>query len=107
MHCPVLPHVAAASCAHSLSGSNPPEIGPQVPSAPAPFLLAEHAWQRLVQDVLQQTPSTQKPDWQSEFIAHWAPFPLRPTQLPPTHEYPLAQSVPVEHVVLQALVPQA
>jgi hypothetical protein len=43
LHWPVFPHVAIASAAHSLSGSLPALIGPQVPSAPAPFFAIEHA----------------------------------------------------------------
>ena len=54
-----------ACAAHSLSGSAPAAMGPQTPLAPAPFLAAEHAWQRPVQAVAQHTPSTQKPEEQS------------------------------------------
>ena len=45
--------------AHSLSGSLPALIGPQVPSEPEPFLATLHAWQSVVHVLLQQTPSTQ------------------------------------------------
>lgn len=81
MHCPVLPQVAAASCAQSLSGSPPAEMGPHVPSAPAPFLPAEQAWQSPVQLELQQTPSTQKPEEHSAPEAQTAPLPSRPTHV--------------------------
>ena len=47
--------------AHSLSGSNPLLMYPHVPSAPLCFLAVEHARQRPVQAVSQQTPSTQNP----------------------------------------------
>ena len=47
--------------AHSLSGSVPAAMLPQVPLAPLPFFTALHAWQRAVHVVLQHTPSTQKP----------------------------------------------
>jgi hypothetical protein len=95
-----LPQLAAASCAQSLSGSAPDEIGPQVPSAPTPFLPAEHAWQRPVQLELQQTPSTQKPEEQSAPEAQTAPLPSKPTQTLFAHEYPAAQSLLFAHVVL-------
>ena len=45
--------------AHSLSGSAPDAIGPQVPFAPEPFLAALQAWQAPPHATLQQTPSTQ------------------------------------------------
>ena len=47
---------------HSLSGSVLLLTGEQTPSAPVD-LAAEQAWQVPVQAVLQQKPSTQKPDW--------------------------------------------
>ena len=76
-------------------------MGPHVPSAPAPFLLAEHAWHKLVQDVLQQTPSTQLPDWQSVAFVQTAPLPKRPMHTPPLQEKPFAQSALVMHIELQ------
>jgi hypothetical protein len=51
--------------AHSWSGSLPSTMLPHVPSAPAPFFAAEHAWQLVLHAVLQHTPSTQFPD------EHW------------------------------------
>jgi hypothetical protein len=51
---------------HSLSGSDPDAMLPQVPSAPLPFLIAEQAWHAAPQAVVQQTESTQ---W---LLAHWA-----------------------------------
>jgi hypothetical protein len=59
---------------HSLSGSRPDAIVPHVPSAPVPFLAALHALQRVVQELLQQTPSTQKPLAHSAATEHVAPF---------------------------------
>ena len=81
-------------------------MGPHVPSAPAPFLLAEHAWHKLVQLVLQQTPSTQKPDWQSVAFVQTAPLPKRPMHTPALHENPFAQSALVPHIVLHAPLAQ-
>jgi hypothetical protein len=45
---------------HSLSGSVPAAMLPQVPFAPEPFLAALQAWQVPLHAVLQHTPSTQK-----------------------------------------------
>jgi hypothetical protein len=49
---------------------------------PAPFSIAEHAWQSPSHCVLQQTPSTQKPDWQLAPVAHAAPGPLSAVHVP-------------------------
>lgn len=59
LHTPVVPQVAASDVAHSLSGSVAAAIGPQVPSAPVPFLVAVHASQVPLHNVSQQTPSVQ------------------------------------------------
>jgi hypothetical protein len=40
----------------------PVVMAPQVPSLPAPFLAALHAWHVSVHAVSQQTPSTQFPE---------------------------------------------
>ncbi len=40
---PLVPQVDCACWAHSPSGSVPFAMGPQVPSAPLPFLAAVHA----------------------------------------------------------------
>src|SRR6185437_833463 len=61
LHEPLVPQVEAADAPHSLSGSVPLLMSPQVPSTPLPFLAAVHAWQVPVQAVLQHTPSTQSP----------------------------------------------
>jgi hypothetical protein len=47
---------------HSLSGSSPVAMTPHVPELPCPIFVAEQAMQLLVQALLQQTPSTQKPE---------------------------------------------
>lgn len=65
-HKPLVPQDAAPSSEHSSSGSVPAAMFPHVPSAPEPFLAAEHAWQAPPHAVLQHTPSVQLP------LAHWA-----------------------------------
>ena len=80
---PVWAQVVEACVAHSLSGSVPATMGPQTPLAPAPFLAAEHAWQRPGQAVPQQTPSTQNPDEQSLAMAQAPPLPVATAQTPP------------------------
>jgi hypothetical protein len=62
-----IPEPLHSPSVHSLSGSIPLAMKPQVPEVPWPFFAAEHAMQLLVQPLSQQTPSTQKPDW------HWLP----------------------------------
>jgi hypothetical protein len=56
---PSLWHVEVASVAHSLSGSVAAAMLPHAPSAPVPFLAAEHAWHSPAHDASQQNPSTQ------------------------------------------------
>jgi hypothetical protein len=72
----VLPLQLAAP-AHSLSGSVPTMMLPQVPSVPWPFFAAEHAWHVLVQALLQQKPSAQKPLVHSEEMVQGEPGPSR------------------------------
>src|SRR4051812_886740 len=67
---------------HSLLGSVPALIEPQVPSAPLPFLLAEHAWQRPLHVLLQHTPSTQLPLAQSAPLPHFLPLMPLPAHTP-------------------------
>ena len=82
-HAPLVPQVDAAWVAHWAAGSVPAATGPQVPSAPPPFMAAVHAMQVPVQAVLQQTPLAQKP------LEHWLasvqglPSPTLTTQAPP------------------------
>lgn len=64
LHDPVCPQVDAADDVHSLSGSVPRVIAPQVPLAP-PVFAALHASQSPAHAVLQQKPSTQFPE------VHW------------------------------------
>jgi len=46
--------------AHSVSGSAPFAMNPQMPSSPCPFFACEQARQAPTQSVMQQTPSMQK-----------------------------------------------
>jgi hypothetical protein len=99
---PVVPQVEADVAAHSSSGSLPAAIGPQVPSAPPPFLAAEQAWQSPVQAALQHTPSAQKPEAHSLPAPHAAPSACGGTHALPTQTRPLAQSAAEAQLVLQA-----
>jgi hypothetical protein len=82
---PFCPHVAAPWSPHSFCGSVPPAIGPQVPSVPPPFRVAEHAWHRPPQLELQQTPSAQKALKQLPLIVQAVPG--SPLQAPkPSHD---------------------
>jgi hypothetical protein len=49
-------------------------MGPQDPSAPLPFFAALHAKQVAPQALLQQTPSTQYPETQSDAAVHATPL---------------------------------
>src|SRR5439155_1507747 len=69
---------------------------------PAATLHASHA---PLQEVLQQTPSTQLPELHSKPLEQEAPFDLVETQLVPLHQLPLVQSVLLAQVAGQALVP--
>jgi hypothetical protein len=82
LHWPSSPQVETASCAHSLSGSVPPMIGPQTPSAWA-VLAFEQAAQLPLQAVLQQTPSTQEPVVHSPLPEQAAPCALIGTHTVP------------------------
>jgi hypothetical protein len=68
--------------AHSLSGSVPPEMFPQVPSDPVPFFAALHAWQRPVHEVSQHTPSRHEPLWHSVLLTHAVPMGLMQAPTP-------------------------
>jgi hypothetical protein len=73
LHAPVCWQDSGASATHESCGSTPARALPHTPSAPAPFSAAVHAWQRPRHAVLQQTPSTQLPEWQSPPAAQVAP----------------------------------
>jgi len=81
---PVVPQLVEGWAAHSASGSVPAAMGPHVPSVPAPFLAALHAWQSPVQALEQHTPSTQRA------LAHWsAAVQVAPTAPVGTQALPL------------------
>lgn len=83
---------------HSASGSVPACTGLQVPFEGA----RSHLRQLPVQSVLQQTPSTQKPEAQSVSALQAAPGAPPMTHVPATHEAPCAQPVEVVQAVVQA-----
>lgn len=56
-----------------------------------------HATQSPVHDVLQQTPSTQEPDWHCAPLMHVAPFTSGDTQAPATQTNAAAQSLLPTH----------
>jgi hypothetical protein len=64
--------VEARSMVHSLSGSVLAAILPHAPSAPEPFLAAEHAWHVPVHGASQQNPSMQVPLAHCEADVHGA-----------------------------------
>ena len=82
LHVPLVPQLAAPVSEHSLAGSSPAAIAPHVPSLPEPFTAAVQAVQTPLQDVLQQTPSTQNPVWHCESDEHALPA-LSWEQTPP------------------------
>jgi hypothetical protein len=99
---PLVPQLAWGCCEHSLSGSEPPTMAPQTPFAPAPFFAVVHAAQSPAHWLLQQTPSTQKPDWHSPLPPHAAPLRSGDTHAPWLHTKPPAQSPIDAQVTLQA-----
>ena len=90
---------------HSVSGSVPALTGAQVPSD-EPVLLWTHAWHCPLHGVLQQTLSTQLPDWHSEPRLHGWPLGRGGTQLPPWQTKPGAQGSKLLQLEAQ-LVPAA
>jgi hypothetical protein len=70
LHPPARPQVAGGSAGQSLWGSSPTGACTQVPTRPG-TLQAEHI---AVQALLQQTPSTQKPLWQSAAFVQAVPI---------------------------------
>jgi hypothetical protein len=99
LHIPSLPHIAAGVDVHwpATTGGSPAATGEQVP-----VLQVVHV---PVQAVLQQMPSTQKPDAQSVPTpdGHGPPIGILP-QLMAVHVLPDVHSLVAEHVVRQ-LVP--
>jgi hypothetical protein len=99
---PVCPQEFWACAAHSLSGSVLVAIGPQVPSAPEPFLVAVQAWQVPAHAEAQQTPSTQKVEAHSAPVPQAAPSTFGVWHVPPAQTKPDAQSPAPAHVVRHA-----
>jgi hypothetical protein len=103
---PSVPHVACAVDAHSASGSEPAAIGPQVPSAPEPFLAAVHAWHNPLHVKLQHTLSTQWLFAHSPSPTHDVPSGFRPTHwFEPLQKFPAAQSFGPVQLVRHAVPP--
>jgi len=102
---PSFPQDNAESCVHSLSGSVPPTIGRQRPSAWA-VLAAEQAKQPLAHPDSQQTPSVQELLEHSSGAPQAAPVAFSVTQLPADEQKkPDAQSSAEAQDVLHAEVP--
>jgi hypothetical protein len=80
---PSSPHVETSAAGQSLASRGAPPAGTKLHSPDDPW--TSHALQLSVQEVLQQTPSTQKPLWQSAAQPQAAPFILVP--LPPSLEH--------------------
>jgi hypothetical protein len=83
-HEPFVPQLAAPRSVHSLPGSVPAAMGPQVPSVPGPVPLrdAVHPWQRPPQATLQHTPSTQFAFVHSTEAPHATPLAFLGVQTP-------------------------
>jgi hypothetical protein len=73
----------------------------QVPTLPTWL----HVWQVPLQAVLQQTPSTQLPDWQALAPAHSAPRVSLGTHAPALQNAEATQSVSVPQIVRHAVAP--
>jgi hypothetical protein len=94
LHTPVCPQVDMAVAVQALPGSLPAAALPQTPVV--------QAWQTPLQAVLQQMPSTQKPDWHCDGTEHALPSAAWLTQAPPTQESPGTQSAAVVQELSQA-----
>ena len=97
-----MPQVDWAVAAHSLSGSVPAMMGPQVPSAPLPFFAAVHAVQIAAQAEPQQTPSAQKPDVHCDADEQAAPLASAGAQTPAVQTSPGMQLALLVHGFWQA-----
>ena len=98
---PVLPQLVAPSAMHCTRGSMPSSgIGLHIPSVPG----SAHDMQLAPQVVVQQTPCSQKPLWQSAAAPQVAPGGRRPHELP-AQMFGGAQSTSAVQVDLQAAVP--
>ncbi len=102
-HEPLRLQVAAPSSGQSLSGSVSTFTFSQVPSTPAPFLVALHAWQAPAQGASQHTPSTQLPLRHCELPEHDRPLSMSGWQVPSLRQ----NAFDVHWPSLVQLVPQA
>jgi len=99
-HVPVVPQLGAPwSLQTARRSAWPASVGQQVPRRPG----SAHDTQPPAQATLQQMLSAQKPDAQSPFTLHVAPFIFLP-QLEPTHCWPATHWLDCVHVSKQALV---
>jgi hypothetical protein len=91
----VVPHAAELPVQrygrHEGAPGEPGATKVQVPSNVAPSAV-EQASQLPSHALSQQTPSTQKPDWQSPFAVHDCPLASACTQLPPLQKKPEAHT---------------
>jgi hypothetical protein len=86
-------------------GSLPPSgTFEQVPMRPCTVQLMQVPFVCVLQALLQQTPSVQKPLMHWLALLHAAPFGARP-HVPFVHTFPLEQSALVVHEVLHSPVP--
>src|SRR5437773_2178133 len=97
VHCPPQLVPPPAQGPRAPCGS-PATTGLQVPSA----ALVSQAMHCSVQGALQQTPSTQNPDWHCPASWHARPLPIRP-QEPSTHAFAPTQSPFPLHLSAQRL----
>jgi hypothetical protein len=100
---PSVPHVEAADAVQSLRGLVPGSANLHVPT----LFVALHVWQVPVQEVSQQTPSTQWPLAQSLVSSQVVPFASTGTQAVATQWLPAEQSVFETHEVTHADAPHA
>jgi hypothetical protein len=91
-HRPVSLHPGGVSGAQSSSGSESATTGAQYPLSPSPFFVSLQAKQGCVQASLQQTLSTQNPDWQPAPSLQRLPRCPATTQAPLSHHAPSTQS---------------
>jgi hypothetical protein len=99
---PSCPQDVVGSAAQPFRTSVPDTAGAHSPTVPTPLQVMHVP----VQALWQQTPSTQKPLWQSPVAAHSVPFAFCATQTPPEQKLPVVQSVFEVHDVAHAVAPQ-
>ena len=92
----------AAEAAQLLRTSVPETAGVHCPTVPTPL----QVMQAPPQAFSQQTPSTQKPLWQSPVAAQTAPLVFCATQTPLEQKLPGVQALFELHELAQAVAPQ-